>query len=86
MERYLPRKNLNTIAAILKKRYDKMKIRIIEVYKDSVILHGSNIHKTATLMSPTTMFHFPSERHALTQWKFLLRFCTKYSSIVIPLE
>ena len=64
-------------------RSGEMKSNIFETYKNDVILHGHNIHKTGTYMAMEKMCPFPYDKHELPDWKCVLRCCDKCPIIVI---
>ena len=57
---------------------------IFLTYKNDVMPHGCNIHKTSTYTDMAIMCPFLSAQHVMPYWKYVLRCCETFPSIVIP--
>ena len=66
------------------RRFGEITNHIFETYNNYLTPHGCHIHKMAPAMATTTMCTFPSAQHDLPHWKFVLHYCAKCPSIVIP--
>ena len=65
-------------------RYVERGSRIFETYKKSLRTFGCHIHNTAADMEMNKMCPCPYEHHVLPQYKYMLRCCDKFQSMVIP--
>ena len=51
---------------------DKNQIRIYEIYKNTVMPHGSHIYTKAYDIAKATMCEYPQSGHELTHWKCIM--------------
>ena len=66
------------------KRSGKIESHFFETHKNSVMKHGSHVHKTVPDVFMETMCPFLSDKIALPHWKCVLYCCEKCPSIVVP--
>ena len=64
----------------------KWKVVLSENYMVFLIPYGGNIHKASRVIAMLKMCTFTSDKHALPHWKFVLKWCSNFPSIVIPVE
>ena len=49
-----------------------------------VMPHGRHIYDKASDMEKETMCEYPQSYHALTHWKYVMQYFSKFSSVNLP--
>ena len=79
--------NLKDLSQIAQnRRYGEIANHIFDAYKNSVIPYGNHIYATAYDMDMATMFAYQPSHNELTQWKYVLSFCSNFPRIDLPVQ